>query len=80
MNPMQAKLSDKLATRDLLEQFIDRNTLADALEVLSEICWEKASHVQEAWQDTTLATAWERAGQAIDKLSSREAVLNVSIR
>lgn len=61
-----------------LESFVDSNSLQDALQLLSTICWEKASHVLTNWQDKELATHWEKAGAAIDRVSVQRPVLAVS--
>jgi hypothetical protein len=63
-----------------LESFIDANSLQDALQLLSEICWQKANHVQSNWQDSKLATVWEHAGTAIDKLSIKDVILTASAK
>lgn len=57
-----------------LESFIDSNSLQDALQLLSTICWEKATHVLTNWQDKDTAQAWEKAAQAIDRVSVQRAV------
>ena len=61
-----------------LETFIDSNSLQDALQLLSTICWEKATHVLTNWQDKDLAQKWEKAAAAIDRVSVQSAVLTVS--
>ena len=49
-----------------LEAFVDQNSLSDALELLSEIAWEKADHIEHDWQDRPLARRWELAGGKLD--------------
>ena len=51
---------------DQLEPLIDRASLAMVLEALSQVCWEKADHLQSNWQDPVTAKAWHKAGNAID--------------
>lgn len=45
--------------QDTFEEAIDRHSLANVLDALSEICAGKATHIQENWQDTNLANRWE---------------------
>ncbi len=47
-------------TLDLLESLVDRHDLPALIEALAEICSAKADHVQESWQDETLAKYWDR--------------------
>ena len=44
---------------DVLERCIDANNLQETLQMISTICWEKASHALTNWQDGALAEAWE---------------------
>ena len=56
--------------RDRLEtEFIDKHTLCDVLEALTEVCFEKAEHLRTNWQDINAAKEWERAGHKIDMLA-----------
>jgi hypothetical protein len=48
-----------------LETLIDRTSLQSVLMALSEICCEKAEHVETAWQDKHLARAWRTVEGAI---------------
>jgi len=48
------------------------------LEMLSSLCWEKASHVLSNWQDPSLAKKWERAAKVIKRASIHEAVIEIS--
>jgi len=63
---------------DLIERAIDANGLQETLQMLSSICWEKASHVLTNWQDKKLASAWEKAATAIERASVTQAVISVS--
>jgi len=59
---------------DQLESLIDRASLAMVLEALSQVCWEKADHLQSNWQDSAAAKTWHKAGNAIDRLISKVSV------
>lgn len=47
---------------DELEAIVDKQGLAETLRQLEQICYEKAGHVEEAWQDGALAKAWTKMG------------------
>lgn len=55
------------AEADALESLIDHKGLSSVLETLAAICYLKAGHVEENWQDANLARRWERAGKKLDK-------------
>lgn len=42
-----------------LEALLDKQTLPAVLDDLIQICNDKAEHVRSAWQDETLAEAWD---------------------
>jgi hypothetical protein len=51
--------------KEELEDTIDRMGIAKFLEAIETICFEKADHVQSAWQDAALAKAWSKVGNKI---------------
>jgi hypothetical protein len=53
---------------DKLESFIDSKGLSGVIEMLSQICSFKASHVEENWQDKGLSKEWEKASEIIDSI------------
>jgi hypothetical protein len=53
--------------QDQLEMLLDKSSVAAILEVLSNICAEKADHIQTNWQDGGLATEWREMS---DKLQN----------
>jgi hypothetical protein len=57
----------KLTEKELhnLEALIDRRGAEDVLIAISEICGFKAEHVQENWQDLTLALRWSTLEGAV---------------
>lgn len=50
---------------ETLEGLIDTHGLANVLEALVAICYEKASHLQTNWQDDGAAREWTKAGRRI---------------
>jgi hypothetical protein len=64
----------------LLEQLIDKSTLADVLDSLAEIAHAKAQHIQENWQDVSLARTWDSAGKRIESCAVSSHVCAVSRR
>lgn len=56
--------------REELKAYIDKHSLATVLQMLAEICAEKAAHVEDSWRDEALARHWMEAG-AVLGLTSR---------
>jgi len=54
-----------------LEDLVDSYGTANVLAALREVCYAKAQHVSEAWQDGTLAKAWEKTAKALDNVIVR---------
>jgi hypothetical protein len=52
-----------------IEGMVDRTSVAAVLEALGNICYEKAEHLREAWQDHGAAKTWEKDGKRIHALS-----------
>lgn len=59
-----------------LESLIDSNGLASVVEALAEICYGKAAHLEENWQDKATAKDWERAGGQLASLERRLVKIN----
>ena len=59
-------------TYDELEGYIDRYGLGQIIEILSDICHQKSSHVQNVWGDEGLAKLWERNATKLEKLVLEE--------
>lgn len=51
--------------REALERMIDNTDIIAVMTALSEICGEKADHIEANWQDKPLARAWRNACGAI---------------
>lgn len=64
--------------QEQLERLVDGGSLRAVLESLSEICVEKSLHVEEAWQDRTLARRWMRAAKIVDRCATSAGVDDVS--
>lgn len=63
---------------DLMERAIDANGLQETVQMLSTICWEKATHVLTNWQDQKLAKQWEAAAKVLERASVNQAVITIS--
>lgn len=56
---------------ETLEKLIDTHGLQDVLVSLSNICFEKAAHIRENWQDANLAKLWEKNAKVLDIAQSK---------
>jgi Mn-dependent DtxR family transcriptional regulator len=65
-------------TKVQIEQAIDRMGLHNFLGVISDICLEKAEHVESNWQDRALARAWVRASFRMTRCADNTAIRQVS--
>jgi len=54
-----------------LEDIVDSQGLSNVIDLLSEICYEKADHLRSNWQDESLARSWEKDASILDKISGR---------
>lgn len=52
-----------------LERLVDREGLAYVLESLSNVCWSKACHLEETWQDHKSAKVWHKIAKAVSKVA-----------
>lgn len=57
---------------DAVEQYIDAHAdhicgVENVLYMISRICWDKAAHLEENWQDTASAKVWKSRAQIIDR-------------
>jgi hypothetical protein len=53
---MSRELSEK--ERETLEAMIDASSVGAVLGALADICWLKAQHIAESWQDRPLYESW----------------------
>ena len=56
---------------EALEKAVDARGLAAVLSDLADVCFLKAQHIEEAWQDETTAKGWTAAGLAIGTANNR---------
>lgn len=66
MNPYQRKIES-----EQLEAMIDRSSLKDVLEMLAEICGEKAEHIRSNWQDEPMARFWEADARKVARVAEK---------
>jgi hypothetical protein len=52
-----------------LEPILDKTTLADLLLALSRVCDEKSDHILASYDDSALASVWERRARQLGALS-----------
>lgn len=57
---------DKPETFAALEAAIDAHGLSNVLEIIANICRDKADHVSINWQDQRLSKSWEYAATRIE--------------
>jgi hypothetical protein len=51
--------------KSTLEPIVDKESLATVLLALSEICTDKAQHVEETYKSKDLTKTWDNASAAI---------------
>jgi hypothetical protein len=64
--------------KQAIEQYIDKAGVSQVLELVGEICSEKAQHISETWQDESLAKAWDKAAQVCFAASWKNEVTQIS--
>jgi len=60
-------MNAKKETIQQLEQLIDKHSLGTIVEMLTEICHEKAEHVSLNWQDSITARTWRQDANSLEK-------------
>lgn len=56
--------------RDELERMIDRNSLAEVLDALRGVYYDKAEHMETVYQDRLLACAWRQMAGRIETVTT----------
>lgn len=63
----------KQSEKDALEALMDACSVESVLNALSDLCEEKAEHVESNWQAKELAQRWRTLGGVIDVLTLERA-------
>ncbi len=58
-----------------LEMAIDSSGLPLVLELMAEVCSEKAEHLRHAWQDEAIAKDWDVAAGYLLKMAWHKATV-----
>lgn len=66
MTPARAQKLDAI-----IEQAVDEFGLKRVVDALAGICYDKAEHVLNNWQDRPLAGWWSRRGVVISKAADK---------
>lgn len=56
-----------------LDTLVDTFGLEGVLRLLSDVCYDKASHLCENWQDTRSGKAWAANGELVYELAYKAA-------
>jgi hypothetical protein len=48
-----------------IEEMIDKNSLEKVLRTIEDICYGKAEHLRENWQDPKAAKLWDNSGKRV---------------
>jgi hypothetical protein len=51
-----------------IEEIMDKTSIQELTEMITEICFEKSQHVLENWQDKNLSKIWEKNGTKFNAL------------
>jgi hypothetical protein len=54
--------------KHLMEEVMDKEGLAQLVQLVAEICYEKAEHVLTNWQDKNLAKLWEKDAKLLERV------------
>jgi hypothetical protein len=75
----QGKAADDDDAKDFLEGFIDGSTrnVGDVLDILSDLCNDKAEHLAGNWQDASAAKRWTAAGNALIRARKADAIRGI---
>jgi hypothetical protein len=62
----------------IVEDLIDRLTLRGLLDLVAQVCHEKADHLRANWQDEDAGKAWMRASLRLEEVIDAPSVKAVS--
>lgn len=54
--------------KDNIKEMLDSMSVSDVLQIMSQICYEKAELLRSNWQDPDTAREWEKVGRAVGKI------------
>jgi len=54
-----------------MESMVDIRGIGATLELLAQVCYIKAEHVETNWQDKQAARVWIKIGKKIERLASK---------
>lgn len=58
----------KMYDKSDIETLIENMSLPGVLSILSQVCYEKAEHLRNNYQDLETARTWEKVGRAVGKI------------
>lgn len=64
--------------KNLIEEAVALYRLGPSLEMMAELCWQKAEHIRLNWQDPKSADAWDKAARTLQMASAKPAIEEVS--
>jgi hypothetical protein len=56
---------------DDVEDMVDCHSVRGLLDAMSEVCVDKATHIQEAWQDDETAKTWDAVAGKLHSLATK---------
>lgn len=54
-------------TVEVVESLVDQHGMAEMLEMIQEVAYQKQAHVEEAWQDVSLGRKWKAVAETINR-------------
>lgn len=64
-------VKDTQSIKDFLEtEIVDKESIHYAIDLLAEICGEKADHLRTNWQDENSASAWDELADYLQETSA----------
>lgn len=70
-NSNTSPLSKRREQLEQIEKLIDNITISQMVEMMSEICYEKAAHLRENWQDEKTAKIWDKNARQLSNISGK---------
>ena len=57
--------------KDRIEALVDSSDVDRVIDALAQVCREKAQHIDDSWQDPSLAREWTLAAKHIEIFAPR---------